>query len=135
MAEAVFADMLEKANLKDAVKVDSFGTSDEEEGNGIYPPALAELKAHGITYRHTAKQLCLDDVKSSDLVLAMDEANRRNILRLTGGRFADKVKLLCDFTDRPRSVADPWYTRDFSRAYADIEDGCRGLLAYLCERL
>ena len=44
---------------------------------------------------------------------------------------AQKLYLLLDFTDHPRSVADPWYTRDFEATWRDINDGCRGLLQAL----
>lgn len=44
---------------------------------------------------------------------------------------AQKLHLLLDFTDHPRSVADPWYTRDFEATWRDVNDGCRGLLQVL----
>ena len=34
-----------------------------------------------------------------------------------------KVRLLLD-----RDVSDPWYTRDFTKAYNDILEGCTALL-------
>jgi protein-tyrosine phosphatase len=36
-----------------------------------------------------------------------------------------------DYTDRPRPVADPWYTDDFETAYRDIREGCQCLLEHL----
>ena len=44
---------------------------------------------------------------------------------------AQKLCLLLDFTDHPRSVADPWYTRDFETTWRDVNEGCRGLLLAL----
>lgn len=44
---------------------------------------------------------------------------------------AQKLCLLLDCTDHPRSVADPWYTRDFEATWRDVNDGCRGLLQAL----
>ncbi len=131
MAELVFADICRKKGVSDRIRIDSFGTSDEEEGNGIYPPVVSELKKHGISGSHRAKPLSFDDVKNSDYVLAMEESNRRNVLRITGGRFADKVHLLLDYTDAPRDIVDPWYTRDFAAAYADISLGCARFFEYL----
>jgi protein-tyrosine phosphatase len=59
----------------------------------------------------------------------MDRANLRNIYRICGGDFADKMHLLMEFTDRPDAeVADPWYTGDFDATWRDVSDGCRGLL-------
>ena len=68
---------------------------------------------------------------NADYVLVMDSSNLFDVLRLTGGACSDKVYKLCSFTSRPRDVADPWFTRDFSRAYADICDGCEGFLNYI----
>ena len=36
-----------------------------------------------------------------------------------------------DYTDRPGSVADPWYTGDFETTWRDVEAGCCGLLRAL----
>ncbi len=129
MAELVFKKMARACNL-DAT-ADSFGTSDEEEGNGIYPPVRRVLEAHGITGSHTAKQLTLRDAEKFDYIIVMEERNRKGVLRITGGKLSERIHRLCDFTDRPRDVADPWYTRDFDKAYADVCDGCKGLVEYL----
>ena len=57
----------------------------------------------------------------------MDRANLRDMYRICGGDFADKMHLLMDFTDRPGEVADPWYTDDVDTAWRDVEEGCQGL--------
>ncbi len=41
------------------------------------------------------------------------------------------MKLLLDYSDNPRDIADPWYTRDFESTYRDVVEGCEGFLAYL----
>ena len=51
--------------------------------------------------------------------------------RLFDGDPAGKVSLLLDYTDHPRDVADPWYTRDFHSAERDIVCGCEALLQTL----
>ena len=42
--------------------------------------------------------------------------------------------MLLDFTDRPGEVADPWFTGNFDATWRDVEEGCRGLLRYVCEQ-
>lgn len=133
MAELIFRDMVERQGLSSEFRISSFGTSDEEEGHAIYYPAQKTLALHGITGSHRAQQLTLQDVEQNDYILVMDENNLRDVLRLTGGKYSEKIYKLCSFTDRDRNVADPWYTRDFERAYCDIEDGCRGFLHYLLD--
>ena len=131
MAELIFKNMVEERGYASSFCISSFGTSDEEEGNPIYPPAKRTLIMHGIAGNHTARQLTLKDVKNNDYILVMDGRNLMSIMHLTGGQYSEKVFKLCSFTDNPRDVADPWYTRDFERAFSDIEDGCRGFLEYI----
>lgn len=131
MAELVFKKMVEEEGLALSFHITSFGTSDYEEGNPIYYPARKTLEKHGVSGTHTAKQLSLRDVVNNDYILVMDSSNLMDVLRLTGGKFGEKIFKLCSFTANPRDVADPWYTRDFERAFADISDGCRAFLEYI----
>ena len=85
----------------------------------------------GIAGSHTAKQLSLKDVINNDYILVMDGRNLLNVMHLTGGKYSEKVFKLCSFTDNPRDVADPWYTRNFEQAFADVEDGCKAYLEFI----
>ncbi len=131
MAELIFKNMVEERGLALSFRITSFGTSEYEEGNGIYPAAKKTLTNHGIPGNHVSKQLSLKDVINNDYILVMDGENLFDVLRLTGGMFGEKIAKLCSFTSNPRDVADPWYTRDFEKAFSDIEDGCAGFLDYL----
>lgn len=131
MAELIFKNLIKERELDLSFRVTSFGTSDCEEGNSIYPPAKRMLIKHGIPGSHIAKQISLKDVKNNDYILVMDSSNLLDLLRLTGGEYGTKIFKLCSFTSNPRDVADPWYTRDFDTAFADIEDGCKCFLEYL----
>ena len=51
--------------------------------------------------------------------------------RILHGDPEGKVSLLLDYTDHPRSVADPWYTGDFETTYRDVVEGCTALLEYM----
>ena len=61
----------------------------------------------------------------------MDTANIRNMNWILGGDPDGKVLKLLEVAGTNRSVDDPWYTGDFETTYADVCDGCEGLLAYL----
>lgn len=67
------------------------------------------------------------DYEKYDYIVAMDSYNLRNLRRICDDP-EGKISRLMDFTDRPRDVADPWYTRDFEATYRDVTEGCRGLL-------
>ena len=119
MAEFIFKDMVRQVGRTDQFEIASAATSREEiwhgKGNPVYPPAKAELAAHGLSCDgKRARQLTVADYDYYDLLLAMDGNNVRNLHRMLGG-----------------DVADPWYSRDFARAYQDITTGCRALLTAL----
>lgn len=124
MAECIMTDIVKARGLN--VVVDSSGTSNEEEGNPIYPPAKAELSKHGVNVKnHLAKQLRSGDALKFDLFIAMEERNARAMRRILG---ADaKIVRLLDFCDRPRDISDPYWTRDFETAYNEIRLGCERL--------
>lgn len=132
LAEYIMKDMVAKAGLADQFQIASAATSTEEIGEPIYPPIKKLLTEHGIACDgHAARQLQNHDYDDYDLLIGMDQANRRQMFRICGGDYGDKLHLLLDYTDHPRDVADPWYTRDFAAAWCDVEAGCRGLLAQL----
>ena len=132
MAEFIMKDLVRKAGLTDQVEISSVATRAEELGNPVYPMARRMLAEHGIDCSgKTARQLKNRDYEKYDLLIGMDHANIRNMYRICGGDFADKMHLLMDYTAHPGEVADPWYTRDFDTAWRDLLDGCRGLLDYL----
>ncbi len=131
MAELIFTGMVKERGLASSFRITSFGTSDCEEGNPVYAPAKKTLIMHGVPGNHIAKQISLKDVINNDYILVMDSSNLLDLLRLTGGKFGEKIKKLRSFTSDPHDVADPWYTRDFEKAFADIYEGCECFLDYL----
>lgn len=133
MAEYVMKDLVKKAGLESQFRIASAATSREEIGNPVYPPAQRKLAEHGIGCScHAARQLVNSDYEKYDLLIGMDQANLRDMYRICGGDFADKMHLLLDYTDRPnQEVADPWYTDNFEATWRDVSDGCQGLLDHL----
>lgn len=132
MAECIMADMINKYRLGDRLTVASAATSDEEEGNPIYPPAQRKLREMGVpVLSHSATRLRHLDYAAYDLIVGMEKSNVQSILRIVGGDADKKVKRLMDFSEHPRDIADPWWTGDFDRAYEDIFEGCSSLINYL----
>ena len=122
-------DLVKKAGLESQFYIESAATSREEIGNPVYPPARQKLKEHGISCEgHAARQLTNQDYEEYDLLIGMDQANLRNMYRICGGDFSDKMSLLMEHTDPPGDVADPWYPGDFEATWQDVLAGCQGLL-------
>ena len=124
--------MIGKAGLRDLFYVDSAATSREEIGNPIYPPMERTLKNHGIECTgHRARQMTRADYDSYDLLIGADDENLYYMNRICGGDPEGKLSLLLDWTDRPGSVADPWYTDDFDETWRDVTEGCEAFLQML----
>ena len=135
LAEFIMKDMVAKRGLSHRFFIASAATSDEEIGNPVYPPIRTLLGERGISCKgKTAVQLRRADYDQYDYIVGMDSANRRNMLRLFNNDPKGKVSLLLDYTDRPQDVADPWYTRNFQTAQADILEGCEALLTYILDK-
>ena len=133
MAEFVMKELVKQAGLE--FTISSAATTTEELGNDIYPNAKAELKRRGIPFeRRLARQIRSDEYKDWDLIIAMDEENLNDIRWIIGSDPEKKVRLLLSFAGEEKSISDPWYTRDFARAYQDIYRGCEGLLKSLVEK-
>ena len=129
MAEFVMKDLVRKAGRSDEFYIESAATSTEEIGNGVYPPARRKLAEHGISCQgKTARQMTRADYDRFDLLVGMDEANIRNMRRISGGDPEGKIHQLLAFTDRPGEVADPWYTGNFDATWRDVLEGCQCLL-------
>ncbi len=135
MGEFILRNMVENAGMGGSFIIASAGTSREEYGNPVYPPARRELTKHGISCAGKyATQLKREDFDKYDYFLCMDESNLRRTRSLFGTD--EKSYLLLSFADRKGdlSVADPWYTGDFGATYRDIVEGCEGFLRYLQEK-
>ena len=132
MAEQVMKYMVARRGLEGEFFIDSAATSTEEIGNPIYPPAARKLRSVGIPVgSHRSRQLRKADYDQFDLLLCADSANIRNSLRLLGSDPQGKLRRLLEYTDRPRDIADPWYTGNFDETYEDVCQGCEALLTAL----
>ena len=126
MAEYMMKDMVAKLGRAGEFEIASAAVSREEIGNPVYPPAQRELAKHGIRCDgHAAHQITRQELETYDHIYDMDESNARYLHRLFGAE-ADKCRKLL-----ARDVADPWYTGDFSRTWADLEEGCGRILEEL----
>ena len=76
-------------------------------------------------------QLKKSDYDKYDYLIAMEERNRKNMLRILGEDAKNKVSLLLDYADEHGDIADPWYTGNFDITYHDVVRGCEGFLTYL----
>ncbi len=132
MAEFVMKDMVQKEGIADQFYIASAATSTEEIGNPVHYGTRNKLAQVGIsTAGKYAVRMERSDYQAYDYIIGMDKWNYKNMLRIAGKDPAGKISLLLDYTDHPRDVADPWYTGDFEKTYADVTAGCEGLLRHI----
>lgn len=132
MAEFLMKELVKENNIAENFLIASAATSSDELGNPVYPPVRELLNNRGISCKGKyAVQLKQSDYHQYDYFIGMDSGNLRDMKYLFRGDPDNKVSLLLDYTDHPRNVADPWYTRNFHEAETDIECGCKALLEYL----
>ena len=132
MAEFVMKELTRRAGLSGQFEIASAATSGEETGNPVYPPARRKLAEHGLDCAgKTARRMTRADYARYDLLIGMDRSNLREMERICGGDPQGKIHMMMDYTSRPGSVADPWYTGDFETTWRDVLEGCQGLLQAL----
>ncbi|SUP43106.1 low molecular weight protein-tyrosine-phosphatase [Veillonella criceti] len=132
MAEFVFKDLVNKAQLNKNFIIDSTATSREEIGNDTHPGTKTKLRALNIPFTpRKARQITKDDYNSADYIIIMDENNRRNLERLLGPDTDHKIHKMLSFIGEIRDVKDPWYTGNFDETYDDIAPSCKALLKHL----
>jgi len=129
--------LVERAGLTDRIAIASAGTGDWHVGHGRDRRSRAVGEARGIPLSGTARQFVSDDFDDFDHVLAMDRANRDELLKLArdGGDRA-KVALLRSFDPAAppdAEVPDPYYggAGGFDGVFDICERACRGLLERL----
>lgn len=136
MGEFILKDLVKKNNIENEFKIESAGTSSEELGNPVYYLAKDKLQEYNISCDgKVARKLNKNDYENYDYILAMEDSNVRDINRIFNKDIEGKVYRLLDFTQNPRNIDDPWYTRNFDRAYNEILEGCRAFIKYINEGL
>lgn len=139
-AEGVLRGLIERAGVEGAVLVDSAGTAGWHEGDPPDRRSVDEARSRGVDLSGLrGRQVRVEDFDRFDLLIAMDAANRRDLLALAPTPAARaKVHLLREFD--PEAVAagdlevgDPYYDGPdgFARVFDQIERACRGLLDHL----
>ena len=127
MAEFVMKDMVKKARLEWKFEIASAATSTEEIGNPVHWGTREKLSQAGISCKgKTARQMTRRDYADYDLLIGMDRANIRNMMRIAGGDPDGKIRMLLS-----HEVADPWYTGNFDETWRDVVEGCTALLEEL----
>ena len=131
MAEFIMKNLVKNAGLEENFLIESSGCY-AAVGTLIHHSSCRELKKNGIPFTpRTAKKFTPNTYKNFDYIVCMDKENFHDAKNISGGDPDNKIYLLLEFAGESRDVDDPYYTDNYSVAYADILRGCEEFLKKL----
>ena len=132
LAEGIFRQLVEDANVAKDFIIDSAGTGGWHVGNLPHEGSIDIALSRGIDIRQQrSRQVQVGELSDWDWIIAMDESNRSNLLRM--GAPENRTRLLLSFIPPgyDRGVPDPYYEGGFDRVFDLVESGCTHLLDFL----
>ena len=133
-AEGVFLHLLKQRGLSERFVVDSAGTGGWHVGNPADRRMQAAANRRGIDLPSRARQICLDDFSSFDLVLTMDDDNLAAVRGLAQEAGAGATATITPMLHYARNfseteVPDPYYGGEagFEHVLDLLEDACANL--------
>jgi protein-tyrosine phosphatase len=134
LAENMFAHLVEQAGLGEKYEADSAGTAAYHVGESPDARMRNVAAGHGLIYDGKGRKFKPRDFGAFDLIIAMDDNNYDDILRLTrDSKDEAKVHMMRAFDPEgnPQDpVPDPYYggIDGFENVYQIVERACKGLL-------
>lgn len=132
-AEGVFAELVKRHGLANAIAVDSCGTSDWHIGSAPDSRTTAAAAKRGYDLRYLrARHIQRADFDTFDYILAMDRSNLRHLQALRPDHFAGHLGLFLELAPElaVMEVPDPYYGGDdgFEQVLDMVEAASIGLL-------
>ncbi len=134
LAEAIFNKKVSDQGIEKLFQSDSCGTSNYNLGDDPDQRTIRSAKKNGIPIFHKARQFHPADIENFDLILAMDESNHQNILRVSHPSHHSKVKRLRSYDPvGDGDVPDPYHgnEKDFDEVYKILERSIDSLITEL----
>jgi protein-tyrosine phosphatase len=137
LAENLFRHLAAESQPDGVYEVDSAGTSAWHVGERPDPRMRRVAEERGLRYTGQARQVHPEDLRSFDLILAMDRENQADLLAMARSpEERAKVRLLRDYDPQAgvdASVPDPYYggPDGFAHTYEIVARAVRGLIQSL----
>ena len=137
LAENIFRHLVEEQNLIGKYQLDSAGTSAYHTGEAPDRRMRQVAAEHGFVYTGRAKQFRREDLKTCDLIVVMDNNNRRILESMAGDQpQLNKIRMMREFDpqgDGAMDVPDPYYggLDGFEDTFQIVKRSCKGLLEAL----
>lgn len=139
LAENMFRHHAENQGLAANYAVDSAGTSAYHVGEQPDSRMREVARKRGLEYSGSARQFQPEDFEQFDLIIAMDQDNRRQLQKLAASPEQEKkIRLMREFDPQAggdQGVPDPYYggIQGFERVYDIIHRSTKELLKKLEE--
>jgi protein-tyrosine phosphatase len=136
IAEGVFRHVAQKAGVLDDLQIDSAGLGSWHVGLPPDQRAQDALANRGINISDLrARRIAPEDFEAFDLILAMDKANQKGLLKLAPKEHQGKIRLFMDCAPNfgVHEIPDPFFgdKEGFDYVVQLIDAACRGLLRSL----
>lgn len=132
-AEGILKRMVREQRLEDKISVDSAGTSGYHDGDLPDHRMRQHGARRGYKFDSLSRRFTSRDFDRFDVILAMDDSNYHNIMRLAPDLESEKkVYRMVDFSNQfgHDHIPDPYYSGadGFELVLDLLEDACEGLL-------
>ena len=106
-------------------KVDSAGTGNYHIGQGPDQRSVSIAKQFGLDISHQkARQVSHDDFKQFDVIIAMDQHNKSDLLKFEAGDGKAKIYSFMElaYGDQSGIVPDPYFDNRFEHVYQILDE-------------
>lgn len=139
-AQGIMQELVKREGLEALVEIDSAGTYGGHAGELPDLRMRAAAKARGYDLCSRSRQIRSSDFDDFNMIIVMDDSNYERVRRLAPSVDArEKILRMSEFLTRHTidHIPDPYYQghRGFELVLSLLEDGCRGLLSQVKERL
>ncbi len=125
LAEAIFNHKIKVQKLNYFFESDSCGTGNYHIGGPADSRTISIALKNNVAINHVARQLSEDDLIVYDQILAMDQSNYSNILRIASAKEnKNKVRLMRDYDPQDKGdVPDPYHgtEKDFQEVFEILD--------------
>lgn len=140
-AEGVMQRLVEERGLTRLFEIDSAGTYSGHQGQMPDPRMRRHASRRGYYLTHRSRPISSNDFDYFDIIVAMDESNRRTLCHLAPtARDESKIIMMGDYLVKQRAhydyVPDPYYegAEGFELVLDLLEDACENLLNEIIEK-
>lgn len=138
-AEGIMKEIIRKERLTNRIEVDSAGTAGYHIGELPDPRMRSHGAQRGYKFNTLSRKFISEDFDHFDLILAMDDNNYNNIMRLSPDvESQKKVHRMVEYSQKFNHdhIPDPYYSGadGFELVLDLLEDACDGLMKDLEEK-